>query len=96
MGGGVQYDGTDMRSQVVVAANARDRELAQEKRMAEFRAKYPGAAATLDARDAAGDQGSYTEMFMYLGGAFLIILAISLSFHLFLGFKHDGSPQVVL
>lgn len=74
------YDAADMRSKVVEASMARDRELQREKRMSEFRAKHPQAAEKLDARanGNAAQEGSYVEMFLYLGAAFVIILAISL------------------
>ena len=72
--GGIQLDPYDARTKVAEAAQARDRELAHEKRVAEFRARTPA-----DVRDAPNsDAPGIGEMLMYVGTAFILVLALSI------------------
>ena len=72
--GGVTYDPNDTRSRVVEAAQARDRELQHEKRIAELREKHPAAAAQLVQKE----ESSFGEMLMYVGTAFILVFGISI------------------
>ncbi|KAI0718013.1 squalene synthase [Cerioporus squamosus] len=71
--GGIMYDPNDARSRVVEAAQARDRELQREKRIAELRDKHPSAAAQLKEQE----ESSFGEMLMYVGTAFILVFGIS-------------------
>ncbi len=71
--GGSMYNPNDARSRVIEAADARDRELQREKRIAELREKHPSAAAKL----AQQEESSFGEMLMYVGTAFILVFGIS-------------------
>ncbi|KAI0741334.1 squalene synthase [Daedaleopsis nitida] len=74
--GGIQLDPLDARTKVILAAQARDQQLAHEKRIAEYRTKYPNG--TVKANDAPNaNDGSAIEMFMYVGTGFIVLLALS-------------------
>ncbi|KAI0676095.1 squalene synthase [Trametes maxima] len=73
--GGPQFDAADTRTKVVEAAQARDREIAREKRIQAIREKQPGALAAADPK--AGET-SMGEIIFYVGTAFLIVLAVGL------------------
>lgn len=70
-GGGIAFDPKDARTKVVEAAQARDRELAREKRIAELRDK----TGKLERKPA---ESSPVELMLYVGGAFAIVIAITL------------------
>lgn len=71
-GGGIAFDPKDARTKVVEAAQARDRELAREKRIAELRDK----TGKLERKPA--EESSPVELTLYVGGAFAIVIAITL------------------
>lgn len=72
--GGVAFDPHDARTKIVEAAQVRDRELAREKRMAELREK----TGKLERKPA--EETSPVEMMLYVGGAFIVVIAITLGF----------------
>ncbi|KAL7280692.1 hypothetical protein ACG7TL_005631 [Trametes sanguinea] len=75
--GQIQFDPADVRSKVVEAAQARDRELAREKRLQALREKQPGALAAGGA-DHLPVETSTGEMIMYVGTAFILVLLVGL------------------
>ncbi|KAI0766091.1 squalene synthase [Trametes elegans] len=74
--GQAQFDPSDARTKVVEAGQARDRELAREKRIQEFREKHPDALT--DGRDRKPAQSSTGELFFYVGTAFAIVILTGL------------------
>ena len=73
--GGVQFDPADMRSKVAEAERAVDAVAAREKRIADIRS---GAVSAVARGQKDEDGTSFGEMLMYVGTAFIIVLAISL------------------
>ncbi len=71
--GGVAFDPYDARTKVVEAAQARDSEVAREKRMAELREK----TGKLERKPA--EETSPVEMLLYVGGAFAVVIAITIA-----------------
>ena len=74
--GGVQFDPADMRSKVAEAERLVDAAAARERRIADIRSGAVSAVARGQGKDEDGT--SFGEMLMYVGTAFIIVLAISL------------------
>ena len=81
--GGVQFDPLDVRTRVVHAATERDRALAKEKRMQEYRervANGKGNGALGEEKRPAQEEMSTVVLMLYVAGGFLVVLAITLGF----------------